>query len=110
MSGTDLELDYQHGIHLLGGGAERFTARLIGSYLTENSVTNQAVGKINYAGQVGDGFNLPRFQVFSDVSYTNGPYQLLVQERFIGRGILDVTYVRAWTSIAIPCPPSRTRT
>jgi len=94
VSGTDLELDYQHGIHLLGGGAERFSARLIGSYLAENSVTNQAVGTIDYAGQVGDGFNLPRFQLFSDLSYTNGPYQFLVQERFIGRGRVDVTYVQ----------------
>ena len=94
VSGTDLELDYQHGIRLLGGGPERFAARLIGSYLAQNSVTNQAVGTINYAGQVGDGFNLPRFQVFSDVSYANGPYQVLLQERLIGRGTVDVTYVQ----------------
>jgi iron complex outermembrane recepter protein len=90
--GTDLELDYQHGIRLLGGGPERFSARVVGSYLAQNSVTNQAVGTIDYAGQVGDGFNLPRFQLFSDVTYTNGPWQLLVQERFIGRGTVDVTY------------------
>lgn len=94
VSGTDLELDYQHGIHLLGGGAERFNARLIGSYLAQNSVTNQALGTINYAGQVGDGFNLPRFQLLSEVSYANGPYQVLLQERFIGRGVIDVSYVQ----------------
>ena len=92
VSGTDLELDYQHGIRLLGGGPERIAARLIGSYLAQNSVTSQAVGTINYAGQVGDGLNLPRFQLFSNLTYTNGPYQLLVQERFIGRGVFDVTY------------------
>jgi outer membrane receptor protein involved in Fe transport len=92
VSGTDVELDYQHDLRLLGGGPERFSARLIGSYLQENSVTNQAIGTRNYAGQVGDGFNLPRFQLFTDVGYTNGPCQVLVQERFIGRGVIDVTY------------------
>jgi iron complex outermembrane recepter protein len=92
VSGTDVELDYQHEIRLLGGGPERFALRLLGSYLAENSVTNQALGTRDYAGQVGDGFNLPRFQLFSDLVYTNGPYQAMLQERLIGRGVVDVTY------------------
>jgi outer membrane receptor protein involved in Fe transport len=94
VSGTDAELDYQHGITLLGGGPERFSARVLGSYLAQNAVTNQIVGTINYAGQVGDGYNLPRVQVLSELTYANGPYQLMVQERFIGRGVIDVTYVQ----------------
>ena len=92
VSGTDVELDYQHELALLGGAPERFSARLIGSYLAENSITNQALGTRNYAGQVGDGFNLPRFQLLADLGYTNGPYHVLVQERCIGRGVIDVTY------------------
>jgi iron complex outermembrane receptor protein len=94
VSGTDVELDYQHGIRLLGGGPERFSTRVIGSYLAQNSVTNQSIGTVNYAGQVGDGYNLPRLQILSDFTYTNGPYQVLLQERFIGRGVLDVKYVQ----------------
>jgi iron complex outermembrane recepter protein len=94
VSGTDVELDFHHRIHLLGGGPERFSIRLIGSYLAQNSVTNQAIGTIDYAGQVGDGFNLPRLQVLGQFTYANGPWQALLQERFIGRGVIDVNYVQ----------------
>ncbi len=94
VSGTDVELDYQRGIELFGGGPERFSTRLIGSYLAQNSVTNQSIGTINYAGQVGDGYNLPRLQILSELAYANGPYQVLLQQRVIGRGVIDVTYVQ----------------
>jgi outer membrane receptor protein involved in Fe transport len=94
VSGTDVELDYQHGIHLFGGGPEHVSGRLIGSYLAQNSVTNQSIGTIDYAGQVGDGFNLPRLQILAEFTYANGPYQALLQERFIGTGVLDVNYVQ----------------
>jgi iron complex outermembrane receptor protein len=94
VSGTDVELDYQHGIQLLGGGPEHVAARLIGSYLAHNSVTNQSVGTIDYAGQVGDGFNLPRLQILGEFTYGNGPYRVLLQERFIGTGVIDVNYVQ----------------
>ena len=92
VGGTDIELDYQHGIQLLGGGPEHVAARLIGSYLAHNSVTNQSIGTIDYAGQVGDGFNLPRLQVLAEFTYGNGPYRVLLQERFIGTGVIDVNY------------------
>jgi iron complex outermembrane recepter protein len=97
VSGTDAEIDYQHAFTLLGGGPERIVVRAIGSYLDVNSITNQVIGTINYAGQVGatssSAYALPRFQLNMNVAYSNGPWRGIVQERYVGKNRVDATFV-----------------
>ena len=100
VEGVDAEADYRRDVTLFGGGAEAISLRLFGSYLEKNSLGQNAgfatgggsIGGTNYAGQVGDGFSLPRFQATGSLGYTNGPLRFTVQERFIARGKINVTY------------------
>ena len=90
--GVDFELDYHSDVHLMGGGMEQVSGRLLGSWLLENSTVNSAGQYIDRAGQVGiqqsDGvpYALPRFKATGNLTYTNGPFSLFVQERFISAG------------------------
>lgn len=101
VSGMDGELSYLRDVSWFGGGPERITFRLLGSYLEKNQLGQNAgfatgggsLGGTNYAGQVGDGFSLPRFQATSSLQYTNGPVRVTLQERYIARGKVDVVYV-----------------
>ncbi len=95
VTGADAELDYTHGISLFGNAPEKLSARVIGSWLGTNSITNQ-VGTINYAGDVGfqNRQNLPRLQIVSKLTYTNGPWQVAAIDRFIGRNAVDVMYTQ----------------
>jgi outer membrane receptor protein involved in Fe transport len=100
VSGIDAEAGYSTDVSLFGGGAEQISLRLFGSYLEKNQLGQNAgfavgggsLGGVNYAGQVGEGFSLPRFQGVGSLAYTNGPLRFTVQERFIGRGKINVTY------------------
>jgi len=100
VEGLDAEADYSRDVSLFGGGPEAISLRLFGSYLKTNSLGQNAgfatgggsIGGTNYAGQVGDGFSLPRFQATGSLAYTNGPLRFTVQERFIARGKINVTY------------------
>jgi outer membrane receptor protein involved in Fe transport len=72
------------------GGSEQVSGRFLGSWLLENS---QNIGTYtNRAGQVGIqqsdgiGYALPRFKASANMTYTNGPIALFVQERFISAG------------------------
>ncbi|HEY0339547.1 MAG TPA: TonB-dependent receptor, partial [Steroidobacteraceae bacterium] len=102
VAGFDAEADYTHSVHLFGG-PEQLSLRLLGSYLQKSSIGQNtgnsasgggtSVGSTNYAGQVGDGFSLPRFQAIAHLPYSNGPLRVTAEERFIARGKIDVNYV-----------------
>jgi hypothetical protein len=102
VAGVDAEAAYVREVSWLGGGPEQLSVRLIASYLEENSIgqnTGNAagsgtggLGSINYAGQVGNGFSLPRFQSIGRLTYANGPLRAILEERFIARGKIDHAY------------------
>jgi outer membrane receptor protein involved in Fe transport len=89
--GVDFEVDYHRDVHLIGG-PEQVSGRFLGSWLMENSTINSAGQYFDRSGQVGiqqsDGvpYSLPRFKFAGNVTYTNGPIALFVQERFISAG------------------------
>ncbi len=82
--GTDLEIGYT--MQLSGGGT--LSARLLATWLNENSTTALNAAKRDVAGETGDG-SLPEFKSTTYLRYAKGPFSLFAQERFIGSGSLD---------------------
>ncbi|HET7609880.1 MAG TPA: TonB-dependent receptor [Gammaproteobacteria bacterium] len=82
--GTDIEAGYTH--QLDGGGT--LSARLLATWLNENSTTARGAPKRDVAGETGDG-SLPEFKSTTYLRYAKGPFSLFAQERFIGSGSLD---------------------
>jgi iron complex outermembrane recepter protein len=85
VKGLDLEARYIRSIDLFGGGPESFTARLLGNYLRENSITNLGVAKQDRAGETGQ-LALPEYRFTASLSYDNGPYSVFLQHRYISSG------------------------
>jgi len=90
--GTDLEMSYS--MQLDGGGS--LSARLLATWLNENSTTSLGAAKRDIAGETGDG-SLPEFKSTTYLRYAKGPFSLFVQERFIGSGSLDFDDVEGVT-------------
>lgn len=86
--GLDLELAYTRR---LGPGS--ITLRALATYVDRFS-TDDGVTKIDRIGNVGAGSTgLPHWKANASITYTNGPLSLFVQDRFVGGGKYDVTYV-----------------
>jgi outer membrane receptor protein involved in Fe transport len=90
--GTDLELGYTHQL----GGGGTLSARLLATWLNENSTTARGAPKRDVAGETGDG-SLPEFKSTTYLRYAKGPFSLFAQERFIGSGSLDFDDVEGVT-------------
>jgi iron complex outermembrane recepter protein len=90
--GTDLEMGYTH--QLAGGGT--LSARLLATWLNENSTTVLNAAKRDLAGETGDG-SLPEFKSTTYLRYAKGAFSLFAQERFIGSGSLDFDDVEGVT-------------
>jgi outer membrane receptor protein involved in Fe transport len=90
--GTDFEVGYT--LQLSGGGS--LTARILATWLNENSTTLLGSPKRDVAGETGDG-SLPEFKSTSYLRYSKGPFSLFAQERFIGSGSLDYDDVEGVT-------------
>ena len=90
--GTDLEIGYT--ISSAGGGT--LSARLLATWLNENSTTSLGAAKRDVAGETGDG-SLPEFKSTTYLRYAKGPFSLFAQERFIGSGSLDFDDVEGVT-------------
>jgi outer membrane receptor protein involved in Fe transport len=90
--GTDLELGYTHQL----GGGGTLSARLLATWLNENSTTVRGAPKRDVAGETGDG-SLPEFKSTTYLRYEKGPFSLFAQERFIGSGSLDFDDVEGVT-------------
>jgi len=93
--GTDLDIQYTHDLHLLGGAGEAMRARLIASWLGENSTRLAGAPKIDRAGQTGGSatgyIGMPDLQLTAALTYRNGPWQMYLQGHFIDSGQLDAT-------------------
>jgi iron complex outermembrane recepter protein len=79
--GSDVEADYNFQF----GGGRSLTARLLGGYLDRMAVANLGVPVQEQAGTVGN-LNFPRVQVNANLQYSQGPYSVFVNERFISAG------------------------
>jgi outer membrane receptor protein involved in Fe transport len=90
--GTDLEIGYTH--QLAGGGT--LSARMLATWLNENSTTALNAAKRDVAGETGDG-SLPEFKSTTYLRYAKGGFSLFAQERFIGSGTLDFDDVEGVT-------------
>jgi outer membrane receptor protein involved in Fe transport len=93
--GADFEVRFTRDLHLLGGAGEAFRARLIASWLGENSMRLTGAPKINRAGQTGGSatgyIGLPDLQLTGALTYRNGPWQLYLQGHFVNTGKADAT-------------------
>lgn len=92
VAGTDFEVGYRR--QLAGGGT--LSARILATWLNENSTTQLGSAKRDIAGETGDG-SLPEFKSTSYVRYDKGRFGLFAQERFIGSGTLDFDDVEGVT-------------
>ena len=90
--GTDLELGYTHQL----GGGGTLSARLLATWLNENSTTSLGAAKRDVAGETGDG-SLPEFKSTTYLRYAKSGFSLFAQERFIGSGSLDFDDVQGVT-------------
>jgi outer membrane receptor protein involved in Fe transport len=90
--GTDLELGYTKQL----GGGGTLSARLLATWLNENSTTVLNGAKRDVAGETGDG-SLPEFKSTTYLRYAKGGFSLFAQERFIGSGMLDFDDVEGVT-------------
>jgi iron complex outermembrane recepter protein len=96
VSGVDAELSYNTPVSLFGG-VESIGLRAFASWLTERSETNSTGTTTDFAGQTGarqsDGvyFPFPDFKATGSLTYRNGGFSALVQGRYIGSAIQDVT-------------------
>ncbi|KRA82929.1 TonB-dependent receptor domain-containing protein [Altererythrobacter sp. Root672] len=97
VTGIDAELGYSTDLKLFGGGMESLDFRGFASWLTERSETNSSGFTTDYAGQTGarqsDGvyFPYPDFKMTAGLTYRNSGFSALVQGRYIGSAIQDVT-------------------
>ena len=92
--GIDVELTYTKQLELFGGGAETLTGRLLASWLDEYSTTDVDGNKVDHTDELGvAGASYPDLRATANLTYTNGPFSVFVQERYIGSGIIDVDYV-----------------
>jgi iron complex outermembrane receptor protein len=93
--GVDFEAQFTRDLHLLGGAGEAMSARLVASWLGENSTRLAQAAKIDRAGQTGGSatgyIGMPDLQLTAALTYRNGPWQMYLQSHFIDSGKLDAT-------------------
>ena len=100
VQGVDFEGSYRKHLQLLGGGPEDITFRLYFTDLIKNATLTQFGSYDEWAGQVGTARSLPKQKYTANFNYSNGPYGLFIQGRYISHGILDHTLVES--QVAIP--------
>jgi iron complex outermembrane recepter protein len=73
--------------------------RLYATDLMKNATLTQFGSYDEWAGQVGTARSLPKHKYNLNVTYSNGPYSLFVQGRYISDGILDHTLIQSNVAI-----------
>ena len=91
-SGVDLELNWSGTVRLFDA-PDNFEARLLASWLNENSTTFEHGQKVDRAGQTGGSASgsaaFPDLQLIALLRYRHGPFGLYLQGHYIDRGSLD---------------------
>jgi iron complex outermembrane receptor protein len=89
------KIQYTRDIDWFGSGPETIGARFFASWLDENSEILAGTTKIDRAGQTGieqttgDEYSLPDFKLTGNVTYSNGPFSVFLQARYIASGTLE---------------------
>jgi len=86
---VDAELGYSRAVTIFGG-AERLSARVMGTRLLENSTTSSQGVKTDQTGSVTA--QLFKTKVNASLNYDNGPFGWNLQARYIGGGNLNNLY------------------
>lgn len=90
-SGVDLELAYNRELDFLGGGPETVNLRVFGSWLDERSTVLPGAPAEEEAGDIRAG--LPDKKITANLTYTNGPWTLFIQEQWMDGGVVDSRFV-----------------
>jgi iron complex outermembrane receptor protein len=105
ISGIDLETSYRRDIKLFGGGPESIIWRFYGTNLRENSIQNKGAARDERAGQVGPGVlgagALPKYKFTTNLTYSDGPFSVFLQGRWIDGGLLDRLVVESQTAKSV---------
>jgi outer membrane receptor protein involved in Fe transport len=93
-SGIDAEVNYRTPLNVLGGGEEDLTLRVLGTLLLERATVIDGV-KTDMVGQIPSGSDIrqpayPKIVANAMVNYSNGPWSLLLQERYYHHGKRDL--------------------
>lgn len=95
VSGSDLEIAYRKDVDWFGSGPETIGTRIFASWLDENSQILAGTREIDRAGQTGlevstgAAYALPDFKLTGNITYSNGPFSVFLQGRYIGSGTLE---------------------
>ena len=90
--GVDVEMSYTTPFDMFGSGGS-LSFRAFANYLAEDSITNFGAPKFDTAGQVAAGESAPEWTGNLSATYSRGPLTLFLQERYIGSGIYNITWV-----------------
>ena len=93
VSGVDVEASYTREVNFFGSDYENLRLRLLGSYLRENALTNQGAAPVDSAGDVGSA-GLPEYRWTLSANYTNGPWSLYLQQRYVDGGTLNSQWIQ----------------
>lgn len=88
VEGADLEISYRTEIDWFGGG-EQLGIRLLATHLAENSFQGFDSPRIDRAGQIYGGFDLPTEKITAQFNYRRGPFRAFIQARWIDGGVRD---------------------
>ncbi len=84
--GDDVELRYQHGVQLFGGGSEALGARAFINHVIENSTQVPGAARDFLSREQ------PAWTWMSDLIYTNGPFRGFVEGRWLDAHTLNRTF------------------
>jgi iron complex outermembrane recepter protein len=90
-TGEDIEVDYNRPVNLFGSTAN-ISVRLLATFTGDNKFYVPGASPYEAAGQVGQllPFNgVPHWMGLGYASYSQGPWQVQVQEHYMGGGVFD---------------------
>jgi iron complex outermembrane receptor protein len=90
--GVDIEMHYVRPVRLFGGH-ERIELHAGANRVFELSTTVLGGSTIDRAGQTGRGITAPDWRANVMATYTRGPLEVFLEQRYIAPGVRDVTLV-----------------
>jgi outer membrane receptor protein involved in Fe transport len=84
VKGIDVEMRYRRDVNWFGAAGGVLTARLLGNWVLENSITSPGAPRDDRKGTVGNGVRLT-----GHLGYAVGPIDVFLQGRWIDGGTLD---------------------
>jgi iron complex outermembrane receptor protein len=93
-SGVDFEMAYNLPVSRLGiDSGARVDLRALATYV-DTLASSDGVVRIDRIADVGGHGGMPHWKFNASLTYTDGPFTLFLQDRFVGGGKYDSTYVQ----------------